>query len=210
MSKRIFVTAIDTNIGKTIVSAILCKALGADYWKPIQCGDLDNSDTLKVKRMTANYPGRIHPEAFALKHAVSPHSAAQKEGVDITLDEIHVPPTDNHLIIEGAGGVLVPINLKNTIADLIHHLDAQAVVVSKNYLGSINHTLLTIDLLKNRGIPVVGIIMTGAENPASEQAICSISGLPILGHVEWSNTLDAHFVSTEAERLKPELEKLVK
>ncbi len=210
MSKRIFVTAIDTNVGKTIVSAILCKALGADFWKPIQCGDLDNSDTIKVKRMTANYPGRIHPEAFALKHAVSPPSAAQKEGVEISLDEIHIPPTENNLIIEGAGGIMVPINLEHTICDLIQYLEAEVVVVSKNYLGSINHTLLTVEMLKNKGVKVHGVIMIGAENPASEQAITSISGLPVLAHIVWSNLLDMHYVDSEADRLQPILENLLK
>lgn len=203
--KKIFVSGIDTNIGKTIASAIICKALGADYWKPIQSGELDNSDTLKVKRYLGKHEAHIHPEAFAFKHALSPHAAAEHEGVEITLDQIHVPPTENTLVIEGAGGPMVPLNLENTYLDFIETLDASVVLISKNYLGSINHTLLCLEVFKQRKIRVAGILITGGENPSSEKAITSISGIPILGHVDWSYSIDSDFVAEQAEKLKPAL-----
>ncbi len=209
MSKKIFITAIDTNIGKTQLSAILCRALHADYWKPVQCGELDNSDTIKVKRLAGHFKGRVHPEAYAFKHAVSPHSAAQKEGVQISLNEIHLPPTNNTLVIEGAGGVLVPLNFSETILDLIVHCEAETLVVSKNYLGSINHTLLTLEVLKQRGIKIIGVVMIGAENTISEQAITALSGVPVIAHINWSNQPDVGFTEQEAERLQPVFEKLI-
>ncbi len=137
--KRIVVAGIDTNIGKTLAATIICKALSADYWKPIQCGELDNTDTLKVKRLLLHPEGMMHPEAYALKHPLSPHAAAEHEGIRIELSEIHIPPTDNMLVIEGAGGPMVPLNLEKTFLDLIGEFDASVILISKNYLGSINN-----------------------------------------------------------------------
>ncbi len=207
--KRIIIAGIDTNIGKTLAATIICKALEADYWKPIQCGDLDNSDTLKVKRMLGQYPGRIHPEAYALKHALSPHAAAENEGVTIELSEIHVPPTENTLVIEGAGGPMVPLNLSQTFLDLLKEVDGEVILISKNYLGSINHTLLCLEVFKQRGIPVLGILINGAENPASEKAITSISALPILGHISWTDSITSEFVEEQAIKLQPVLQQLL-
>lgn len=207
--KRIVVSGIDTNIGKTLASAIICKALGADYWKPIQCGDLDNSDTIKVKRLLGPaHTGRMHPEAFALKHSLSPHAAAENEGVEIHLDDIHFPPTDNVLVIEGAGGPMVPLNLNTTFLDLIEKAEAEVILISKNYLGSINHTLLCLEVFKQRGVKVSGILIQGSENVASEKAITSISGIPVIGHVEWAQTIDPVFVSQESEKLGDKLRSL--
>ncbi|MES2630273.1 MAG: dethiobiotin synthase [Bacteroidota bacterium] len=205
--KKIIVTGIDTNIGKTVASAIICRALAADYWKPIQCGELDNSDTIKVKRLLGRNSAMMHPEAYALKHPLSPHAAAELEGVEISLDEIHLPPAENTLVIEGAGGPMVPLNLRETLLDLISALDADIILISKNYLGSINHTLLCLEVFKQRGLTVSGILISGDENRASELAISSISGIPVIGHIEWAEVMGPEFVTDQADKLRPELQK---
>src|SRR3954471_11310026 len=158
---KFFITGISTDVGKTIASAILTEALQADYWKPIQAGDLDNSDSHKVKRLLSNAKTVIHPNSYALKTPASPHLAAQIDGIRIDLKNIIEPKTQNeHLVIEGAGGLYVPINESETIADLIRP-DYKVIVVSRHYLGSISHTLLTIEALKNRKLNVAGIIFSG-------------------------------------------------
>ncbi len=205
MRQNIFVTGIDTGVGKTVVSAIICKALSIDYWKPIQSGSLDASDTLQVKRLVGAYAGRMHPEAYALKHALSPHAAAALEQTSIQLSEIHLPPSDNNLLIEGAGGVMVPLNKQHLMIDLIKQLEASVIVVSKNYLGSINHTLLTLSSLKQANIPVLGILYVGAENIASEAAVSNFSGVKIIGHVDWNYEITPEFIDKQAEKLRPVL-----
>src|SRR5690606_18999923 len=145
MQKKIFVTGISTEVGKTIASAIIVEALQADYWKPVQAGDLENSDTHKVKLLISNPTSVFHQNSFALQTPMSPHAAAKIDNVTISLSKIKKPNTKNDLVIEGAGGLLVPINEKETILDIIKS-DYKVIVVSRHYLGSINHTLLTVGL----------------------------------------------------------------
>ena len=190
MSKKYFVTGIGTEIGKTIVSAVLVEKLKADYWKPIQSGELDNSDTHKVKSLISNEVSVFHPEAYQLTQPYSPHYSAALDGLTISLDQINLPKTNNFLIIEGAGGLMVPINAKDLMIDLIEKLNAEVILVSKNYLGSINHTLLSIEALKNRGISVKGLIFNGAENKSSEDIIVNLSGLSVLGRVPEFTKID--------------------
>jgi len=173
MNKPIFITGIGTDIGKTIVSAVLVEKLQADYWKPVQAGDLDNSDTIKVQRLISNPRSVFHPEAYRLTQPFSPHKAAALDGVEIDINKIILPQTSNQLIIEGAGGLMVPLNDTHYIIDLIKHLDAEVILVSRNYLGSINHTLLSIDALTNRGIPIKAIVINGNTDEYSEQAIAA-------------------------------------
>ena len=181
--KKYFITAISTDSGKTLVSAIITNALQADYWKPIQAG-LEQTDSLWMRNMLRSGHSMIHPEAYALKLAASPHAAAKKEGVEIDLSQIHLPETNgNDLVIEGAGGVLVPLNDTNVIADLITQLDAEVILVSNHYLGSINHTLLTAGELKRRNIRVKGIIFNGASNLETENIILKHTGYKTLLHV---------------------------
>ena len=153
--RKIFVTGIGTDVGKTVVSAILTEALEADYWKPVQAGDLDQSDSIKVKDLISNEKTIIHPEGIKLNSPMSPHAAADIDNVEIDLKEFNLPKTHNNLIIEGAGGLMVPLNDNDLIVDLIEQLEAEVVLVSQNYLGSINHTILSIEVLKNRGIKLI-------------------------------------------------------
>jgi len=178
--KQVFVTGIGTDVGKTVVSAILTEALQADYWKPVQAGDLENSDTIKVKNLVANEKSVFHPEAYRLPLPLSPHASAAAAGIELNLNKIVLPTTENNLVIEGAGGLFVPLNAGSLIIDLIQKLQVPVILVSANYLGSINHTLLSVEALKHRNIPVAGIIFNGAPTPASEEYILQFTGLPKL------------------------------
>ena len=178
--RDIFVTGIGTDIGKTVVSAILTEALQADYWKPVQSGSVEMTDSRKVQSLVSNPRSVFHPEAYLLQAPLSPHAAAALEGKTIDLAGIRLPRTQNRLVVEGAGGLFVPLNHEHLIVDLIRHLQLPVVVVSANYLGSINHTLLTLEALRSRRIPVAGIIFNGEPNPASEEFILKYSGVPRL------------------------------
>ena len=129
---KIFVTGISTDVGKTVASTIIVEALEADYWKPIQAGDLDNSDSHKVKAQVSNSKSQFYPNSYQLNTPASPHLAAEIDGITIDLKEIKEPETDNHLVIEGAGGIFVPLNESDTIIDLIQH-DYKIIVVSRHY-----------------------------------------------------------------------------
>ncbi|MDF1675074.1 MAG: dethiobiotin synthase [Vicingaceae bacterium] len=179
-----FITGVGTNIGKTIVSAILTEALETDYWKPIQAGDLENSDTDKVKNLVSNKKSVFHKEAYCLTHPMSPHAAAKMDGIEINLNEIQLPTTNNKLIIEGAGGLMVPLNDNTLIIDLIEKIPAEVILVSQNYLGSINHTLLSIESLQARNINIKGIIFNGEENTDSEEFILSHTKVNCLGRIK--------------------------
>jgi len=188
--KPLFVTGIGTDIGKTIVSAILVEKLKADYWKPIQSGDLDKSDSLSVENLISNTITKIHPESYRLTQPFSPHKSAAIDGITIDPDTIHLPNTTNTLIVEGAGGLMVPLNNEFLIIDLIKKLGIEVVLVSQNYLGSINHTLLSIYALKNYGIPIRGIIFNGNEDISSKDFILKNSGLKLLGHIPEYKLID--------------------
>jgi dethiobiotin synthetase len=175
---RYFVTAIGTDSGKTIVSAILCEALQADYWKPIQAGFPRDSEV--VRGLVTNRKTVFHPEAFVLNTPASPHAAAKKDNVVIDVSSIHFPDTANTIIVEGAGGCLVPLNDHELVIDLIPFFNAEVIVVSNHYLGSINHTLLTLEALAKRKLIVRGLIFNGETNQESERIIMTRSGLKCL------------------------------
>ncbi len=206
MQKKIFVTGISTEVGKTIASAIIVEALQADYWKPVQAGDLENSDTHKVKLLISNPTSVFHQNSFALQTPMSPHAAARIDNVTISLSKIKKPNTKNDLVIEGAGGLLVPINEKETILDIIKS-DYKVIVVSRHYLGSINHTLLTVGLLKSKGFQV-SIIFSGDENPTSESIIKEMTGVNIIGRIENEPYFDKNVIKEYADIFKEKLEKL--
>ena len=201
---KLFITGISTDVGKTIVSAIITEALKADYWKPIQAGDLENSDSHKIKDLINNATTVIHANSYALNTPASPHYAAEVDGIVIDIKNIVEPQTQNHLVIEGAGGILVPLNDIEVIADLIKP-DYKVILVSRNYLGSINHTLLTIEALQSRKCHIAGIIFSGSENKASEAIILSKTGIKLLGRVAEEPYFDRNVVLEYAEMLRNEL-----
>jgi dethiobiotin synthetase len=188
--EHFFVTGIGTGIGKTIVSAILVEKLKADYWKPIQSGDLDNSDSLLVKSLITNKQSKIHREAYRLNQPFSPHKSAAIDGITIDPENIVLPKTNNALIIEGAGGLMVPLNKQFLMIDLIKKLNVPVILVSQYYLGNINHTLLSINILKQYEIPIKGIIFNGIEDISSKEFILDYSGVDLLGHISQCNKID--------------------
>lgn len=198
--KKYFITAISTDSGKTLISAILTNALQADYWKPVQTGPV--TDSAWMQKMLHSGHSMIHPEAYALKLAASPHAAAKAEGVQIDLAQIQLPETGgNDLVIEGAGGVLVPLNDTDVVADLIAQVDAEVILVSNHYLGSINHTLLTAEELKRRNINVKGIIFNGPPNEETERIILKRTGYKMLLHVYPEKEITKDVINAYAVKL---------
>ncbi|NAY91951.1 dethiobiotin synthase [Muricauda sp. JGD-17] len=197
---KLFVTGISTEVGKTIASAIIVEALEADYWKPVQAGDLEYSDSHKVEELISNAKTRIHKNSYALNTPMSPHAAAEIDGITIQLDEIKPPATDNHLVIEGAGGLLVPLNDTDTIMDLILP-DYKVIVVSRHYLGSINHTLLTLGKLQEKHFDV-GIIFSGDEHPTTESIILNKTGVTFLGRINEEPQFNKEIVSKYAAKFR--------
>ncbi len=201
---KIFITGIGTDVGKTVASAIVTQALEADYWKPIQAGDLDHSDTDKVKALVSNKKSQFHPNAYALNTPASPYYAATLDGIVLDIKKIQEPITANHLVIEGAGGILVPLNDTDSIIDLIQK-DHKVVVVSRHYLGSINHTLLTFEALKNRNIAVAGIIFSGDENQATESIILKKTKVNCIGRIDNEPYFDQNVVQYYADLFRENL-----
>jgi len=204
---KIFITGIGTDVGKTIAAAIVTQALEADYWKPIQAGDLQDSDSHKVKKYLSNDKTVIHPNSYALNTPASPHLAAELDGITIDVSQITEPETDNNLVIEGAGGVFVPLNANDTIIDLIRP-DYKVIVVSRHYLGSINHTLLTINALKQRNIAIAGIIFNGDAMPSTEDIILNKTGLTMIGRIDNEPYFDANVIAQYADEFRDNLLKL--
>jgi dethiobiotin synthetase len=202
--RKLFVTGIGTDVGKTIAAAILTQALEADYWKPIQAGDLDHSDSKKIKSQISNSKSQILENSYQLNSPASPHFSAQLDGITIDLNHIKEPKTSNHLVIEGAGGLLVPLNDTDCIIDIIQK-DYEVILVSRHYLGSINHTLLSLEALKNRNIPCAGIIFSGNENPATESIILAKSGVKFLGRINNEPYFDANVIAYYADKFKEAL-----
>jgi len=201
---KLFITGIGTDVGKTIASAIVTEALEADYWKPIQAGDLDNSDSHKIKSFLSNKKTVIHPNSYALNTPASPHFAAEMDQITIDLKNFIEPKTENHLVIEGAGGVFVPLNDTDCVIDLIQK-DYKVIVVSRHYLGSINHTLLTIEALQNKKITVAGIVFSGDENKSTEKIILSKTGVKCIGRIEQEPYFDQNVIKEYADRFRENL-----
>jgi dethiobiotin synthetase len=203
MQKQYFITGISTEVGKTVAAAIITEALQADYWKPIQAGELDNSDTHKVKRLISNSKSIFHENSYALKTPMSPHAAAEIEGVTIDLKKILIPKTQNHLVIEGAGGLLVPLNNSETILDIIKP-NYKVIVVSRHYLGSINHTLLTIKLLQEKGFDIA-IIFSGDAHKTTEDIIVKMTNVSVIGRINEEPYFDKNVVKEYADKFKEKL-----
>ncbi|HMJ70993.1 MAG TPA: dethiobiotin synthase [Cyclobacteriaceae bacterium] len=197
-----FVTAIGTDSGKTIVSAILCEALGARYWKPVQAGYPRDTET--VASLVSNPFFKSFPERYLLNTPASPHAAAKIDGVTIKVSDF-VLPSKEQLVIEGAGGCMVPLNDDEFVIDLAGKIPCEVIVVSNLYLGSINHTLLTVSLLKNKNLPVKGIIFNGPRNEESERIILHHSGWPCLLRIENEKSIDRAMVLRYAEEIKRNL-----
>ncbi|MGJ3235940.1 dethiobiotin synthase [Marivirga sp.] len=199
-----FITAIGTDSGKSLFSAIICEALEADYWKPIQAGY--PRDTDYVGGLLSNLKSDLIPEKYVLNTPASPHYAAEVDKVRLEVEDFDIPKTDNeHLVIEGAGGVLVPINEKEFVIDFPQSWKTSVILVANLYLGSINHTLLTINELKRRGVDVRGIVFNGPSNPASEDIILRHSGYSCLLRIKEEKVINHEVVRRYAAALKKNL-----
>jgi len=201
----IFITGIGTGIGKTIVAAIVAEALQADYWKPVQAGFDDGTDALLIKQLISNTNSTIHPEVYKLKLAASPHIASREENLKINLYEINeqyqkLKTQNPKLVIEGAGGLLVPLNDKEFVIDLIKKINAKVILVSRNYLGSINHSLLTASVCKQHNINVLGWIFND-QYMQYEEEIVQWSGYKKIGSVSFTSKVDKTFIKEEAEKI---------
>jgi dethiobiotin synthetase len=192
----IFITGIGTDVGKTVVAAIVTQALQADYWKPIQSG-LQETDKGTISLLINNSKTYIHPEAYSLQTPMSPHQAAKIDEIEIQLNQIIRPVTKNTLVIEGAGGLLVPINNQHTIADLIQP-DDKVILVSAGYLGSINHTLLSAQFLKAKKLNCVGIIYNHVQLAGTIEVIEKMTGIRTLGSISKESTINAGIVAKYA------------
>lgn len=209
----IFITGIGTDVGKTVVSAIVTEALEADYWKPVQAGYDDGTDSEWVNKMLSNAKSNIHPETYKLKMAASPHIAAKNDGITVDLKKIKTqydqrPTTNGHLVIEGAGGLLVPLNENEFVLDLIKKLNAKVILVSRNYLGSINHSLLTAQVCKQHQLDVMGWIFND-NYMHYEDEIVKWSEYQKIGSVNYLPNPDKAFIKDNANALRSRLMELL-
>lgn len=205
MSERIFITGIGTGVGKTVAAACVTEALQADYWKPVQTGLIEGTDTEVVRSLLTNKHSVCHPEAYCLHEPASPHLAARMEDVTINVKNVlemahHIQPVGRPLVIEGAGGLMVPLTEQAFMLDLVLDLDAKVIIVGQNYLGGINHALLTARVLKQSGVPVLGWIFSGNTH-SNEAEIIGWSGYPLLGRIPYTALVDKAFVKEQAEKL---------
>jgi dethiobiotin synthetase len=206
----IFVTGIGTGIGKTFVSAILAKALDADYWKPVQAGYEGGTDSEWVANWLQETGSVVHPEVYRLAKPASPHIAAREEGVTIDISKIceQIPKNDRTLLIEGAGGILVPLNESQFVADLIKEMGAKVILVSRNYLGSINHSLLTARVCRDMQIPVIGWVFND-QYLDYEEEIVKWSNYPRIASIPWTDTINGTFINSQAAAIKKQLKDIL-
>jgi dethiobiotin synthetase len=180
-----FVTGTDTDVGKTVVSAWLLTHLDACYWKPVQAGAEPETDAVTVRRL-AKVPGdRILREAYVLPEAIAPHEAARRAGISVDMAKLEAPATDRLLVVEGAGGMLVPLTDKAYVVDLAAQLHLPVLLVARSTLGTINHTLLSIEALRRRGLPLAGVVINGPETPHNRAAIERYGEVNVIAEIPW-------------------------
>lgn len=201
----IAIVGIHTGIGKTITSAIFVEGYAMDYWKPIQAGNLDETDTMEVKRLVTNSSVHFRPEAYCLKAAMSPHAAANEEGISIDPEKLRLPVESRAILVETAGGLMSPISNELTNLDLVKLLQIPVVLVSKTYLGSINHTMLTYEVLRQHDVNVMGIVFNGVENKSSEDFILQHTHLRRILSIQEETEFDKNKIRHYASMLPANL-----
>jgi len=199
-----FVTGTDTDVGKTLVSAWLLTHLDGSYWKPVQAGTEPTTDSATVQRLAEVPVGRILPEAYLLPDAMAPHEAARRAGVTLDMKKLELPPCDGPVIVEGAGGVMVPITGDAYMIDLAAALDLSIVLVARSTLGTINHTLLSIEAIRRRGLPLAGVVITGPEMPHNRAAIERYGQIEVIAEIPWLDTINRDVLKA----IEPELDLL--
>lgn len=196
--RRIIVAGIGTDVGKTIASAILVQAIQGVYWKPVQCGNLENSDSQVINKLTQ---AEYFPEAYRSRHPLSPHHAAKLEDRKIDYASIQPPKTQRPLIIEMAGGLLVPYDKDCLQIDLFSQWDAEWILVTQHYLGSINHTLLSLEAIKKRNLKLLGIVINGNSYPEAESLFCQ----PLIGRIHPEKSFTPEIIAGYAQTWNPQL-----
>ncbi len=205
MTRAFIVSGTDTGIGKTAAAAMLTMGLGAHYWKPIQSGTDDGTDTATVKALTGLPGDRFLPEAYVLTEPLSPHRSAELDGVEIEIDRLNLPQIDGPLIVEGAGGLMVPVTRQLLQIDLFRHWGAPVILCARTGLGTINHTLLSVEALRARNIPLHGLLFIGGDNADNIRTIADLSGARVLGRLPWFERIDATALTTAfAGHFRPE------
>ena len=197
-----FVTGTDTDVGKTLVSAWLLTHLDASYWKPVQAGVLPETDSARVRRMAEVSPERILPEAYVLAEAIAPHEAARRAGIEIQMAKLVPPATDGLLVIEGAGGLLVPLTDKAYMVDLATELHLPLILVARSTLGTINHTLLSLEAIRRRGLHLAGVVINGPETPHNRAAIEHYGQVEVIAEIPWLDVVNRSTLLT----IEPELD----
>jgi len=195
------IAGIHTGIGKTLCSAILCQATGYDYWKPVQAGSLDDTDSIIIKKHVTNPAVKIHPEAYRLQIAASPHYAAEQEGIEIKKETIFLPKTTNKIIVETAGGLMSPFSNSFLNIDLATHLNLPVILVSNNYLGSINHTLLSVEALQRRNIEIKGIVFSGEKVEPTQSFILEYTKVPLLFSIPFLKEINPETIAMTAKSI---------
>lgn len=192
MPEGFFVTGTDTNVGKTVLSSLLCAALKGIYWKPIQTGASEGTDRATVIASAGLDPADVLDEAYIFDDPVSPHLAAQRADCEIALEKIYLPACRNGspFIVEGAGGVMVPINSRQFMIDLMRHIALPAVLAARSTLGTINHTLLSLKCMEDSGIHVQGVVLIGPENNENRQAIERYGKAQVIGQIPLLQRID--------------------
>jgi dethiobiotin synthetase len=191
MTNKCIITGTDTDIGKTVFAAMLMLTLDASYWKPVQAGVSEDIDTRTAQNLTGLPDERFFPERYILTEALSPHRAAELDGVEIDLENLNPPEFDGTLLIEGAGGLMVPLTRKNLQINLFKRWNIPVILCARTQLGTINHTLLSLEALWTRKIPVHGIAFIGDDNPDTIRTIGEVSGVKVLGRLPWLHDLSA-------------------
>jgi dethiobiotin synthetase len=209
--RPVFVTGTGTDVGKSLASAILVKALTADYWKPVQAGYDEGTDSECISQLVSDVESKVHPELYKLKLAASPHLAARQEGIEIDINRIaaSVPSSNKQLVIEGAGGIMVPLNSHEFVIDLISKLNARVILVSRNYLGSINHSLLTAFLCRQKKLDVIGWIFNDEYGEYTDE-IAYWSGYPVIGNIPRLREVSAQVIAAQAGLMKENIIRKVK
>jgi dethiobiotin synthase len=190
MTGDLFITGTDTGVGKTVLSALLVASLNRRYWKPIQTGASEGTDRAAVMNWAGVAVGETHPETFLFDPPVSPHLASEQQGTRIDLQAIRRPADSKPIVIEGAGGVLVPINEDALMIDVIRRLQAPVVIAARTTLGTINHTLLTVAAVRNVNLKLIGVVMVGRENSDNRKAIERHGRVPVVGAIPWLESIN--------------------
>lgn len=194
---KLVVTGTDTGIGKTVFAAGLARLLGASYWKPVQAGLDGETDSAAAARLGELADKRVLPEAYRLRTPASPHRAAEIDGISIDLDILRPPETPSPLVIEGAGGLLVPVTRTATMADLFARWRLPVVLCASTRLGTINHTLLSLEALRHRSIPLLGVALIGDDRPDTAEVIGAMGQVRILGRLPWLTPLTPETLGSE-------------